>query len=83
MRKTKLLLELKKILEKKKIKLKNLNLLIDKKEFDKDILVKVRSTGNLLKAKVAIGDQGNAEVNLYKEENGIQAKNQKKYILLL
>ena len=58
-------------LGKKKIKLKNLNLLIDKEGFDKDILVKVRSTGNLLKAKVVLGNQDTAEVNLYEEEDGI------------
>ena len=58
-------------LGKKNIKLKNLNLLIDKEELDKDILVKVRSTGNLLKAKVVIGEQGGAEVSLHKEEDGI------------
>ncbi len=58
-------------LGKKNIFLKDLNLLSEKNEFDKNIFVKVRSTGNLLEAKVNIMDQNNAEVKLTKEEDGI------------
>ncbi len=39
-------------LGKKNIFLKDLNLLSEKKEFDKNIFVKVRSTGKLIEAKV-------------------------------
>ena len=39
-------------LEIKKIKLRELNLLALKKEFDKTIKIKVRSTGKLLRAKI-------------------------------
>jgi Predicted tRNA(5-methylaminomethyl-2-thiouridylate) methyltransferase, contains the PP-loop ATPase domain len=42
----------KKMLGKKNIFLKDLNLLIDKKDLCQNILVKVRSTGNLLEAQV-------------------------------
>ena len=46
-----LLLE-KECLEVKEIKLRELNILGLKKEFDKIINIKVRSTGRLLKAKI-------------------------------
>ena len=39
-------------LGKKKIYLNNLNLLVDKKEFDNNVFVKVRSTGKLLQAQI-------------------------------
>ena len=58
-------------LGKTNIILNNLNLLVDKKEFLNDILVKVRSTGKLLKAKIDFTNQGNAEVNLENPEDGI------------
>ena len=58
-------------LGKKNILLKDLNLLSEKKEFDENILVKVRSTGKLLEAKVNIKDQNTAEVNLIESEYGI------------
>jgi len=61
----------KKKLEKKNILLKDLNLLSEKKEFDKNIYVKVRSTGKLLEAKVNIMDKSTAEVNLVESEYGI------------
>ena len=58
-------------LGKKKIFLKDLNLLSEEKEFDQNIFVKVRSTGKLLDAKVNIMNNNNAEVNLAKSEDGI------------
>ncbi len=61
----------KKYLAKKKLSLKNLNLLTEKKELDKNIFVKVRSTGNLLKAKVDLYDNYTAQVNLINSEDGI------------
>jgi len=61
----------KKKLGKKNINLKNLNLLADKEDFNKNIYVKVRSTGKLLEAKVNIKDQNAAEINLMDVEYGI------------
>jgi len=58
-------------LGKKIISLKDLNLLTDKKELDQNILVKVRSTGNLLEAKINLKDNNTASVNLVKYEDGI------------
>ena len=58
-------------LGKKNIFLKDLNLLSEKNEFDKNIFVKVRSTGKLLDAKVNIKDQKTAEVKLTEPEDGI------------
>jgi len=58
-------------LGKKKIILDNINLLVDKKEFDKEILVKVRSTGKLLNAKINFKTQDMIEVNLKVSEDGI------------
>ncbi len=58
-------------LAKKKILLKDLNLLSDKKEFEKNIYVKVRSTGKMLDAKVIFKDENNAEVELINSEDGI------------
>ena len=56
---------------KKEIKLKNLNILShNKKEFDNELFVKVRSTGKLLKAKVKLNDT-NALVTLLEDEYGI------------
>ena len=49
----------------------NLNLLVDKKEFDTEIFVKVRSTGKLLKAKIDFKNQNMAKVNLKVSEDGI------------
>tara|TARA_B100000700_G_scaffold210773_1_gene231667 strand:- start:457 stop:1572 length:1116 start_codon:yes stop_codon:yes gene_type:complete len=54
-----------------KIFLKNLNLLCEKNEFSRNILVKVRSTGKLLESTVKIINENKAEVNLAKYENGI------------
>ena len=61
----------KNMLGKKVISLKNLNLLTDKKDFQKNIFVKVRSTGKLLEANIKIENQNYAEVNLINSENGI------------
>ena len=58
-------------LGKKKINLKNTNLLGNKSDFDDCIQVKVRSTGKLLEASVKLKDKKKAEVNLIKPENGI------------
>ena len=58
-------------LGKKKIILNKLNLLADKNEFQDDILVKVRSTGKLLDAKIDLNEKGLAEVNLKVSEDGI------------
>ena len=54
----------------KKIYLKNLNLLSDVEEYNDNLLIKVRSTGRLVKAKVNLNDTG-AEVNLDELETGI------------
>ena len=58
-------------LAKKNILLKDLNLLSEKKEFDKNIFVKVRSTGKLLEAKVNLADLNNVYVDLINTEDGI------------
>ena len=58
-------------LGKKNIILKGLNLLTERKSFDKNIFVKVRSTGNLLEAKIKFKDNNSAEVNLLNSEDGI------------
>ena len=56
---------------KKIISLKDLNLLTDKKELDQNIFVKVRSTGNLLEAKIDLKDDNSASVKLVNSEDGI------------
>ena len=58
-------------LGRKKINLDKINLLVDKSEFEKDILVKVRSTGKLLEAEINIINFDEAEVNLKNPEDGI------------
>ena len=58
-------------LGKKTILLRDINLLVDKKVFNSDIFVKVRSTGKLLNAKVNFKDANTAEVNLKIPEDGI------------
>ena len=58
-------------LGKKLISLKNLNLLVDKSEFQKEIFVKVRSTGKLLSAKIDLHNKHEAKVNLEIFEDGI------------
>jgi tRNA-uridine 2-sulfurtransferase len=61
----------KKDLGKKKFSLRNVNLLGKKSEFNNNILVKVRSTGKLLEAKIDIKDKNEADVNLTMSEDGI------------
>ncbi len=58
-------------LGKNKIILDDLNLLVNKNEFEEEIFVKVRSTGKLLDAKINLKDQNKAEVNLKVSEDGI------------
>jgi len=79
----------KKFLIQREIKLKNLNLLVNKNEFNNDIFVKVRSTGKLINANIKI-KKGKAKVNLLEDEYGISpgqacvfyAKNQEGYKVL-
>jgi tRNA-uridine 2-sulfurtransferase len=58
-------------LGKNKINISNINVLVDKKELNKNILVKVRSTGKLLDANVFLKENNSAEVSLKKLEDGI------------
>ena len=60
----------KECLEIREIKLRDLNILGSKKEFDKIIKIKVRSTGRLLKAKINILDT-TANVEIIDKETGI------------
>ena len=56
---------------KRKISLKNINIITnDNKDFDNDLFVKVRSTGKLLKAKVVLANNA-AIVDLLEDEYGI------------
>ena len=57
-------------LEIKKIYLRNLNILASKKEFDKAINIKVRSTGRLLKSKVNFKNDY-VEVEILEKETGV------------
>ena len=58
-------------LNKTEINLKDLNIITnDKRDFEKDLFVKVRSTGKLIKAKIDIKDTS-VNVNLLEEEQGI------------
>ncbi len=54
----------------KKMKLRDLNILGSNKDFEKEILIKVRSTGKLLKAKINI-DNNKADVEILEKETGI------------
>ena len=60
----------KKYLAQKKIKLKDLNILCKTDELDKQILVKVRSTGKLLKANIDL-NKDKACIELLEDEYGI------------
>jgi len=60
----------KKNLIKSLINLRDLNLLVDKKVFNNEIYVKVRSTGKLIKSKVEINNNF-ASVSLLEDEYGI------------
>ena len=57
-------------LEIKKIQLRELNILGSKKEFEKTINIKVRSTGKLLKAKINFNDKL-AEVEILDKETAL------------
>jgi len=58
-------------LVKTKINLRDLNIITnDYKDFEKELFVKVRSTGRLIKAKINFNDT-TANVNLLEEEHGI------------
>tara|TARA_B100001750_G_scaffold88975_1_gene70285 strand:- start:136 stop:1269 length:1134 start_codon:yes stop_codon:yes gene_type:complete len=54
----------------KKIYLKDVNLLSNKDDYKNNLFIKVRSTGRLIKAKIAIKEK-NAEVDLLEDEAGI------------
>ena len=55
----------------RKINLKDINIITnDNKDFEKELFVKVRSTGKLLKAKINIVDN-KANVDLFEDEYGI------------
>ena len=58
-------------LGKKNINIKNLNLLVEKDILNKDIFVKVRSTGKLLDAKIIFKENNSAQVSLKEFEDGI------------
>ena len=58
-------------LAKREIKLKNINIITNnKKDFEKELFVKVRSTGKLLKAKIKLNNS-EANVDLLEDEYGI------------
>ena len=60
----------KKHLSQKEIKLKNLNLLCDPSELNEEILVKVRSTGRMIKAYIDC-EKDTASIKLLEDEYGI------------
>jgi len=61
----------KRYLVKTKINLKDLNIITnDKGDFDKELFVKIRSTGRLIKAKIDI-NKTSANVDLLEEEYGV------------
>jgi len=69
--KNEIIVGVKKYLAKTKITLKNLNIITnDKNDFEKELFVKVRSTGKLIEAKININETS-ANVNLLEEEYGI------------
>ena len=57
-------------LEIKKINLRNLNILASRKEFERNIYIKVRSTGKLLNSRVTFRNN-HAEVEILDKETGI------------
>ena len=57
-------------LVKKVIKLKNVNVLTSKKDFNKEIFVKIRSTGKLIKSKIEFSNNMGS-VELLEDEYGI------------
>jgi len=60
-----------KFLEIQKIKLRDVNILGDKNEFDNQINIKVRSTGKLLKAKIFFSNKTDANVEILESETGV------------
>ncbi len=60
----------KKELIKKNISLRDVNILCDKKIFDSEVFVKIRSTGKLIKSKIEL-KQNNANLKLLEDEYGI------------
>jgi tRNA-specific 2-thiouridylase len=58
-------------LSKTSINLRDLNLLVEREELSENILVKVRSTGKLLDAKIHIQNENSANVDLLNPEYGI------------
>ena len=68
--KNEIIVGLKNDLLKKEIILKDLNLLDDKKVFEDEILVKVRSTGKLLRSKLNFNEDKSV-LNLLEDEHGI------------
>ena len=58
-------------LGKKNINLQKINLLVDNRYLNKDVLVKVRSTGKLLDAKIIFKENNSAQVSLKDFEDGI------------
>jgi len=60
-----------KFLEIQNIKLRDVNILGDKNEFEKQINIKVRSTGKLLKAKIIFSNKTDANVEILDSETGI------------
>tara|TARA_B100001121_G_scaffold45054_1_gene38632 strand:+ start:1244 stop:2359 length:1116 start_codon:yes stop_codon:yes gene_type:complete len=55
---------------KKKIKLRNVNILTNKDDLNEEIFVKIRSTGKLIKSKLSLANN-NANVELLEDEFGI------------
>tara|TARA_Y100001970_G_scaffold254374_1_gene330068 strand:- start:114 stop:1247 length:1134 start_codon:yes stop_codon:yes gene_type:complete len=60
-----------KFLEIQKIKLRDVNILGGKNEFDNQINIKVRSTGKLLKAKIFFSNKTDANVEILESETGV------------
>ncbi len=56
---------------KNKIKLNKINLLTNKEEFKNEIFTKIRSTGKLLKSKINLLSENEAEVVFFEAEYGI------------
>ena len=57
-------------LVKRNINLRDINILTDKKDFNEQIFVKIRSTGKLIKSKLSIFEK-NANVELLEDEYGV------------
>ncbi len=55
---------------KRKIELRDINLLTDKETFNDEIFVKVRSTGKLIKSKLSLSNQ-KGKLELFEDEYGI------------